>query len=549
MKRFAYVLSSHTLRFAKVLVLGLMLNATFAFVEPLIMKLLIDEGLVKRNFRFFAVFAALVVVFGAATRVASLAYDLLSERLRNIVTQSLTLRMLRAYYATPYAQITRFDTGYFVSRVYDEPAKVSQGVVTAPIGVAVSAVTLVMGFAISLFLAWKITLALSVLVPALYYVANRFSPRIKAASERENEEEARLRELLGRSVDGYKTVRLFALDQAVYGRVTERLRVYLAVFYGRAKTSGTYQTLSRICLSCAEALVLMAAGYEVVTGSLTIGGLFAFMNAFWKVIHAATGIISQVPELSRLNGSIDRLAEFESAAPAAPRIVAPDVQLESVDFRYDGNRTILGGLSLRITGGERVLIAGPNGSGKTTLAHVIAGFLEPSAGVIRTPTLERMSAMLAPFHFAPGSLRDNVGYEGLSREQADVFDRLVRSLGLESRVDADALSELSEGEKKKCQVVMTLLKDADIYLVDEPLANIDVDSRDAVMHALLTHTRGKMLIAIMHGDEKYHPLFDRVIALKDAGAGEAAPAGDAASLYNRRSVASAVSVDLAYRAG
>jgi ABC-type bacteriocin/lantibiotic exporter with double-glycine peptidase domain len=537
MKRFAYVLSSHKLRFAKVLVLGLSLNATFALVEPLMMKLLIDEGLVKRNFRLFAVCAALVVVFGAAARGASLAYQLLSERLRNIVTQSLTLRMLRAYYATPYAQITRFDTGYFVSRVYDEPAKVSHGVVTAPIGVLVSAVTLVVGFGISLFLAWRITLALSIVVPALYYVANRFSPRIKAASERENEEEARLRDLLGRSIDGYKTVRIFALDQAVYRRVSEQLRTYLSVLYGCAKTSGTYQTLSRICLSGAEALVLMAAGYEVVTGRLTIGGLFAFMNAFWKVIHAATDVVSQVPELSRLAGSIDRLTEFERAAPAAARSQAPDIQLESVDFRYDGNRAILGGLNLRVARGERVLIAGPNGSGKTTLGHVIAGFLEPSAGIIRTPTLERISAMLAPFHFAPGSLRDNVGYEGLSREQVDVFDRLVRSFGLESRVDADASSELSEGEKKKCQVVMTLLKDADIYLVDEPLANIDVDSRDAVMHALLTHTRGKMLIAIMHGDEKYHQLFDRVVALKGTGAEAAGSSAGSGPLDARLVVA------------
>jgi ABC-type multidrug transport system fused ATPase/permease subunit len=402
--------------------------------------------------------------------------------------------------------------------VYDEPAKVSQGVVTAPIGVLVGAVTLVMGFAISLFLAWRITLALSIIVPALYYVANRFSPRIKAASEHENEEEARLRELLGRSVDGYKTVRIFALDQAVYRRVGERLRAYLGVFYGRAKTSGTYQTLSRICLSCAEALVMMAAGYEVVTGRLTIGGLFAFMNAFWKVINAATDVISQVPELSRLAGCIDRLTEFERAAPAAARSQAPDIQLESVDFRYDGNRTVLGGINLTITNCERVLVAGPNGSGKTTLAHVIAGFLEPSAGVIRTPRLERISAMLAPFHFAPGSLKDNVGHDQLSPEKVERFDRLVRSFGLESRVDADASSELSEGEKKKCQVVMTLLKDADIYLVDEPLASIDIDSRDAVMHALLAHTRGKTLIAIMHGDEKYHQLFDRVIALRDTGA-------------------------------
>ena len=515
MNRFAYVLSSHKLRFTRVLVVGVGLNAAFAFIDPLIMKLLIDEGLVKRNFAFFAVLAGFVVMFGAAVRAAFLAYDLLSERLRNQITESLTLRMLEAYYATPYAQINRFDSGYFISRVYDEPAKVSQAVVTAPIGVLVSAVTLMTGLAISLFLAWRITLVLLIVVPALYYVANRFSPKIKTASERENEEEARLREILGRSIDSYKTVRIFALDQAVYRHVGDRLRAYLGVFYGRAKTSGTYQTLSRVCLSGAEALVLMAAGYEVVTGHLTIGGLFAFMNAFWKVIHAATGIIGQVPELSTLNGCIDRLAEFEGGARPAARSDSPGIELENVDFRYDRGGPVLDGIDLDIPGGERVLIAGPNGSGKTTLAHLIAGFLEPSAGVIRTPRLERVSAMLAPFHFAPGSLKDNVDHDRLSPEKVELFGHLVRSLGLERRVDADASSELSEGEKKKCQIVMTLLKDAEIYLIDEPLANVDIDSRDAVMHALLTHTQGKTLVAIMHGDEKYHRSFDRVVALKE----------------------------------
>src|SRR5262249_54041674 len=128
------------------------------------------------------------------------------------------------------------------------------------------------------------------------------------------------------------------------------------------------------------------------------------------------------------------------------------------------------------------------------------------------------SAMLSPFFFAPGNLKDNVQYDRLSDEKKQTFWQLVKSLGLESRVTADASSELSEGEKKKCQIVMTLLKDAEIYLFDEPLANIDTDSRESVVEAQLGHTRGKTLISIMHGDEKYHGLFDRVISLKPAAA-------------------------------
>jgi ABC-type multidrug transport system ATPase subunit len=89
----------------------------------------------------------------------------------------------------------------------------------------------------------------------------------------------------------------------------------------------------------------------------------------------------------------------------------------------------------------------------------------------------------------------------------------VRAFGVEGKVEADLSSELSEGEKKKCQVIMTLLKDADIYLFDEPLANIDVASRDAVIQAQFQYTQGKTLISIMHGDTNYHRFFDRLIAL------------------------------------
>ncbi len=517
MKRLLYALSDHKLRFAQVLLLGLSLNAVFALADPLIMKLLIDEGLIKRNFILFGVFAGLVMLFGAAARGAFLAYELLAEKLKNKVAESLTLRMLKAYYGIPYSEIAKSDSGYFISRVYDEPSKVSQGIVTSLIGLFVSTITLITGFAVSVFLAWRITLVLSVVVPAIYYLANRFSPQIKAASELENEEEARLREILGRSVDCYKTVKVFGLYQSVYHRVLDHLHAYLGVFYGRVKTSESYQTLSRICLSIAEALVLIAAGYEVVAGHLTIGGLFAFMSAFWKVIGAATEIVNQVPELSRLKGCIDRLAEFEDLARPAERSDSKYIELDNASFRYNG-RNVFDQLNLKIGANERVLIVGPNGSGKTTLGHLLTGFLEPSEGVVRAPGLERISAMLAPFYFAPGNLKDNVNYEQLTEEKMTLFWKLVRGLGLERKVEADASSQLSEGEKKKCQIVMTLLKEAEIYVFDEPLANIDVESRDAIIRTQLEHTQGKTLISIMHGDEKYHGLFDRVVTLKQATA-------------------------------
>ena|SRR5215831_4747192 len=98
MKRLLYALSHNRFRFAGVLLFGVSLNGIFAAADPLVMKLLIDEGLIKGNFAMFGVFAGLVVLFGIAARGAYLVYGLLAQKLKNSVAESLTLRMLKAYY-------------------------------------------------------------------------------------------------------------------------------------------------------------------------------------------------------------------------------------------------------------------------------------------------------------------------------------------------------------------------------------------------------------------------------------------------------------------
>src|SRR2546423_1922564 len=154
MKRLLYALSDHKSRFTGVLFFALGLNAISTAADPLIMKLLIDEGLIKRNFQLFAMLAAAVVLFAITLRGISLSYELLSQKLRNTIAESLTLRMLKAYFETPYAEIAKSDNGYFISRMYDEPVKVARGVVSTGIGLLVSLITFVVAFAISLYLTW-----------------------------------------------------------------------------------------------------------------------------------------------------------------------------------------------------------------------------------------------------------------------------------------------------------------------------------------------------------------------------------------------------------
>jgi ATP-binding cassette subfamily B protein len=514
LKRLGYVLSEHRGRFFAVLAVSVTIGAVTTVVDPMVTKLLVDRGLMERDFRAFVTFSLVVVLFGVFVRLGQWGLELLAQRLKNRITESLSLRMLGSFYRVGYARFKEADSGYFLSRVYDEPAKVSQGAVATWIGVIVQAMTLATAVGVALYLSWKITLILGLIVPLLYYLASRFGPAISRVSKTENEGEARLREVLGAAIGAYTTVRIFALQEAVRHRVRERTRGFLDVLYSRVRTSKSYQTASNICLSLAEAAVLLAAGWGVVTGTLTIGGLFGFLTVFWKLIGAANGIIALLPELARLDGFIQRLVEFEQSAPVEEDPGDFDrIEIEGVTAGYNG-REVFRDLTLTIGGRERVLIVGPNGSGKTTLAYLMTRFLKPSRGVVRAPRLERVSALLTPFRFVPGSLKDNVDYERLSEEKKGQFWSLVDEFGLREAVDQEASLSLSEGQKKKAQIVMTLLKDADVYIFDEPLANVDAESKEKILRRQLARASGRTLIAIMHGDEQLHSHFERVVPLQ-----------------------------------
>jgi ATP-binding cassette subfamily B protein len=78
------------------------------------------------------------------------------------------------------------------------------------------------------------------------------------------------------------------------------------------------------------------------------------------------------------------------------------------------------------------------------------------------------------------------------------------------------------GQQQKVALALALSRPADLYVIDEPLASLDNESRQAAMELILEATAGKGVILIMHGCQEYYRFFDRVIALDSLT--QAAPA-------------------------
>lgn len=511
MKDFLYVARRRRAAFAGAMLASLVLNCGMTLLNPLFLKYVFDEGVMKADFRRFALMLVGFIALATVARFLSLRCSLRVQELKNGAARDLSVRMLAAYYRQPYRSVLAEGSGYFASRIFDEPLAAAGASVELLLEVSSAALSFLISFAIVASLSLPATGALALTVPFLLLLAAKYRDAIKRHSGDEKENEGRLRALVAKAAKAYRTVNLFGLEGGVRSGLGAGFDAYAASVYARARATGVQGTLAAVLLSYGEVLVTLACGYEMIRGRMTFGGYMAFMSAFWMAVGHMRALVAKVPEAARNRAAIERLRAFEGAR--APRVEPSTgaAALENASFRY-GDADVFSGVSLGVADGESILLSGRNGTGKSTIANILAGFLLPHAGVARTPGVARTSACVTPHHFAPGTLRDNLGLDALSDDGRRYALELVRELDLANQLDA-APDGLSAGQRKKAEVIMGLSKEADLYLFDEPLANVDADSKPAIMRRIFERTRGKKLVVVMHGDDELKSRFDRTVEL------------------------------------
>jgi len=197
------------------------------------------------------------------------------------------------------------------------------------------------------------------------------------------------------------------------------------------------------------------------------------------------------------------------------------VQFEGVGMRY-GARWALEDVSLTIAEGEVVALLGPNGAGKTTAIHLMLGLIRPTTGQVTAaggdPTDARtrrsIGAMLQEAAI-PGSLR--------VREVVELFSSYYpRPLPMKLILERASLvglerrfyRALSGGEKKRVQFALAICGDPRLIYLDEPTANMDVESRRA-LHACIRGLAadGRSVLFATHFMDEADSLASRIVLL------------------------------------
>jgi ABC-type multidrug transport system fused ATPase/permease subunit len=376
-----------------------------------------------------------------------------------------------------------------------------------------------------LVLNYRLTIVVLPLIPVFILVRRRFQDRLRHASDSVQERSGKLIGFLEEHLSAIVQVQLLSCEQREARRFA---RISSDVVRAQMKRRGTellFSSLLYLIIIAGMAGVLSYGGYQVMSGTLTAGGLVAFYGYTLQLFIPLYGVVDIYAKVQRVAASARRLLEITEAKSILRdgerplRVDAPAaVELKDVCFSYDSERPVLNALNLRMDRGERVALAGMSGNGKSTIAKLVARMYDARAGTVLLDGTDvrdfRLKSLRSAVIFVPQdpvlfdvTLRENLLY-GNPQASDDEIEQVTKLAQLEVLINRlpKGLDEslgprgnrLSGGERQRVALARALLQHPKVLILDECTSALDELTEKRLLNALDQHLRDVTTIIISH---------------------------------------------------
>lgn len=198
----------------------------------------------------------------------------------------------------------------------------------------------------------------------------------------------------------------------------------------------------------------------------------------------------------------------------------PSLQLQNVTSGYNGKK-VLQDISFTAKESLIYVVLGPNGAGKTTLFRTIAGVLEPFSGSIMLDQhdiskddVKGKINYLSHFNALPEEMTVYNALNFYSQMEGGDPEQIIKLLGLGSLSDKK-ISDLSQGQKKKVSIGKVFLKEREVYLLDEPTANLDPAISKEIRDSVIKLSKNKLVFYSSHNLYEARDIGTNLILIKE----------------------------------
>ena len=407
--------------------------------------------------------------------------------------------------------------------------------------------TIAMMFAID----WQLTLVSLTVLPLIGVMSAVVGIRLRRAARRQRAKEGELATSVHETLSSIPVIQSYGLRDEANQAFARQNRKSGKAGLQATRLEGRLGIATELTMAVGTAFILylgvtrVTGDHALTTGQLLV--LITYVRAFYKPIRRG---MSRSAAMMKASAAGERVLELLDAvpdlvSPAQPQplgTVRGELELRAVTFRHADGRRVLDGVDLKILPGQHVALLGDNGSGKSTLATLLPRLRDPQAGSVRLDGVDLRELDLAQLRSSIGVVfQETALFEGTLREniqlgrpdappEAVVAAAEVAGVtafasrwpeGLDRQI-GERGAGLSGGERQRVALARALLRQNQVYVLDEPSTGLDATAEARLGGEILQFLRGRTVLLITHNPRLLAGV-DRIVRLVDGRIAEVDP--------------------------
>jgi ATP-binding cassette subfamily B protein len=530
-----------------IFLITVVIDAFLVVATPLLLRQLIDDGVIPKNGELITRLAFIVGLLAVADAIMSIIGRWFSARIGEGLIYDLRSQVFQHVQKQSIAFFTRTQTGSLISRINSDVIGAQQAFTSSLSGVLSNVVSLILVTATMLFLSWQITVVSLILLPAFLIPTKWVGRKLQSLTRDSFELNAQMSSTMTErfNVSGAMLVSLYGQADNENEFFRSRARRVADIGISMAMLNRLFFIALTSVAAIATAFAYGIGGHLALNGTVTVGTLLAITALLARLYGPLTALSNVRIDVMTALVSFERVFEVLDLQPMvsnkngaqelAKKI--PSIEFKNVSFSYPRpdqislaslesaakeefieSGEVLKNVSFTVPAGSFTAIVGPSGAGKTTISTLVPRLYDVSSGSIQIDgidvkdlTLESLRSSIGVVtqdaHLFHESIAENLRYAKHDATEEEM-EQACRSAQIWELVQSlpnkfDTLvgergHRLSGGEKQRLAIARLLLKSPSVVILDEATAHLDSENEALVQKALKSALRDRTSIVIAH---------------------------------------------------
>ena len=444
--------------------------------------------------------------------------NLLGIKAQNRMQQQLLDRMLRS----EWKGRDSYHSGDVLNRLEFDVTNVVT-FLTETIPNSLSTLTLFIGaFTYLALMDWRLAIVIIAMVPFFILLSRVYVRQMRRLVKDVRTSDSKVQSVLQESIQHRVLIKTLESDDFIVNRLETTQNKLRKKVVKKTKFSIFSSTVLQFGFVLGYLIAFAWAAFRLSAGTLTFGGMTAFLQLVNKIQSPARQLTQLVPAFVSVFTAAERLMELEEVPLEkqgdAIELEAPcGIKLNNISYQYfDADTPVIKDLSFDFHPGSCTAVLGETGSGKTTLIRILLALLKPTSGSVeiygREERMDLNPLMRTNFVYVPqgntlmsGTIREHLKMGKENATEEEMNKALKKScadfvLNLPNGLDTVCSEQgggLSEGQAQRIAIARSLLRDKSIMIFDEATSALDPETEKQLLKNILAH-HDKTVIFITH---------------------------------------------------